>query len=137
MEPNLKKNDVVFVKKCNEEELKEGDIIAFKKEAETITHRIVEIKSDNNNNKYITKGDNNKVVDNFEIDYEQIYGKVIFKIEKFGKFVQYIQNIKGMINVIIIIFVVYLWANMRDKKKNYRKIKRRKYEIKKLRDNYK
>ena len=34
------------------------------------------------------------------------------------------------------VIIVYFLMNFRDNKKNNRKIKRKKYEIKKLRDNY-
>ncbi len=137
MYPNLKEKDVIFVKKCRQEDINEGDIIAFNRNNETIAHRVIKIKQNADENVYITKGDNNKVVDNFETNYEQVYGKVIFKIGKIGKIVQYIQNINGMVNIIVIIVVIYFFVNLRDKKKNGRKITRRKYEIKKLRDNYK
>lgn len=137
MYPKLKEEDVIFVKKCKQEDIKEGTIISFKRNNETITHRVVKIKKGENGFVYITKGDNNEIIDNFETSFDQIYGKVIFKIGKIGNFVKYVQNIKGMVNVIIIIVVIYFFVNMKDKRKNSRRITRKKYEIKKLRENYK
>ena len=71
MEPTLQINDVILVKVTNED-LKEGDIIAFNGEDAVITHRILFINGD-----VITvKGDNNDVVDK-PISKEQVIGKVV------------------------------------------------------------
>ena len=60
----------------------------------------------------------------------------MFPIKKIGKAVSYIQNARGFINVVIFAIIVYILVSLRDKQKNTRKIKRKKYEIKKMRDNY-
>ena len=138
MQPVLNKNDLIFVKKCEIEEIKENDIITFKKNEDTVvTHRIVGIIEDiNGTSFFITKGDNNEVRDDYETEFEQIYGKVVFHLPKIGKVVEYIQNISGFVNALIIILIIYIFNNIKAKKKGIRKTKRRKYEIKKLRDNY-
>lgn len=137
MEPTFYKDDLAVVKSCNTEELKEGDIITFKQEDRVISHRIEDITKEKGEVKFITKGDNNEVEDKEPVDMKNIYGKVVFVIPKVGKIVNYIQNVRGFVNVCILIVIICILINFRDNVINSRKIKRKKYEIKKLRDNYK
>lgn len=65
-----------------------------------------------------------------------MYGKVVFKIKKIGNIVSYIQNVRGLINIVIFAIIVFVLISLKDNQKNSRKIKRKKYEIKKIRDNY-
>ena len=137
MEPTLNKNDVVVVKKCDPSTLEIGDIITFKQQEKTISHRRKEIiKYDKNNIKYITKGDSNPVADPDIVEIGQLYGKVWFKIKKIGKLVEYIQNARGFINIGIFIVIIFILVSLKDKQKHERKMARKKYEIKKMRDNY-
>ncbi len=136
MEPTLEKNDIVIVQKCKESQLHKGDIITFLQDEKIISHRILNIVKENGITKYETKGDNNKIADSNKVEFKQIYGKVVFKIKNVGQIVNYIQNIRGFINIIILAIIIYIFVSLRDKQKNNRKIKRKKYEIKKIRDNY-
>ena len=136
MEPTFYKDDLVVVKKCNAKELKKGDIITFKQEDRTISHRIVEITKEKGEVKFITKGDNNDIQDKELVEVQDVYGKVLFSIKKIGKIVHYIQNARGFINIVMFIVIIYVLISLRDNQKNSRKIKRKKYEIKKIRDNY-
>lgn len=135
MEPTLNVNDVVIAKKTNIANLQKGDIITFNQDGRIISHRIKKIIKDDNY-LIVTQGDNNEVEDKDVVKEEQIYGKVIFKIGKIGKIISYIQNMRIFINIIIFIVIIYILMNLRDNQKNERKIKRKKYEIKKIRDNY-
>ncbi len=137
MQPTFYKDDLAIVKRCNLEELQKGDIITFKQEDRIISHRISEITYKKGEKQFITKGDHNEVEDLEPVNLQNIYGKVVFIIPKIGKFVNYIQTISGFINVCILIVIICILVNFREKVINNRKIKRRKYEIKKLRDNYK
>lgn len=134
MEPTYNKNDVVFVTKRNQYNI--GDVITYKKDEEIITHRIVEIENNENEKIFITKGDNNNIEDNYEITDDQIFGKVFFHIKEVGNIVNYIKSRKGFINIIILIIIFFLIKNKIDSKKINRKEKRKKYEIKKIRDQY-
>ena len=114
-----------------------GDVITYKKDNEIITHRIVKkVEYSEKEETFITKGDNNNIEDNYEIKKEEILGKVCFHIKKIGNIVSYIKSRKGFINVIILIIILFLIKNKIDSKKITRKEKRKKYEIKKLRDQY-
>lgn len=79
MSPKIKIGDAVVVdKKCNRDELKEGDIVAYlNSDGLVIVHRIIKINSDKT---FITKGDYNNVADSEYVRKEQVQGKVKFKI---------------------------------------------------------
>ena len=136
MEPTLYKDDLVVVQKCEPSELKIDDIITFKQEGRTISHRITNITKEKGIIKFRTKGDNNEVIDPDEVSEEQVYGKYLCKISKIGKVVNYLQNIRGFINIGLFAIIVFILVTLKDKQKNDRKIKRKKYEIKQKRDNY-
>ena len=136
MEPTLNINDVVVVQKCEPSQLQKEDIITFKQEERVISHRIIDIKKEKGIIKFETKGDNNEIPDSDLVEVGQIYGKVRFSIRKIGNIVNYIQNARGFINIAIFAVIVYILVSLRDKQKNTRKMKRKKYEIKKMRDNY-
>jgi len=136
MEPTLEINDVVVVQKCEPTKLKEGDIITFQQEERVISHRIQDITEERGTIKFKTKGDNNEIADPDQVEPKQVYGKVLFSVKKAGKLVSYIQNARGFINVAIFVIIVFVLVSLRDNKKNNRKMKRKKYEIKKMRDNY-
>ena len=136
MEPTFYKDDLVVVRKCSEKELKKGDIITFKQEDKTISHRIDGITKEKGEIKFITKGDNNEVRDQELVEVQDIYGKVLFSIKDVGKVIHYIQNARGFINIVMFIIILFVLISLRDNQKNSRKIKRKKYEIKKIRDSY-
>ncbi len=137
MEPTFYKDDLAIVKSYYYEELQKGDIITFKQDDRIISHRISKIVKNKNEKQFITKGDNNKVEDIESVNTQDIFGKVVYVIPKIGKIVNYIQNVTGFINIFILIVIICILANFRENVINNRKIKRKKYEIKKLRDNYK
>lgn len=136
MEPTLDINDVVVVQKCDLLELQKGDIITFQQDGRIISHRILNVTKQKGIIKFETKGDNNQIPDPDLVGQEQIYGKVLFKIKTIGKFISYIQNARGLINIVIFVIIIFILVSLKDKQKNIRKMKRKKYEIKKMRDNY-
>ena len=138
MEPTINENDVILIKQTNIDEIKEGDIVTFKKHDGTIvTHRIIKIVDSEEGRKYITKGDNNQDEDKEPVEYSQIYGKYIFKISKIGTLIEELQKNNGVISAITIMLIIVILKNSNDKKKERRKMVRQKYEIKKKRDSLK
>jgi len=136
MEPALEKNDLVVVQKYQPNQFKNGDIITFKQGEKVISHRIIGITVENGVMKFQTKGDNNEIPDSEKVEAGQVYGKVVFSVGKIGKAVNYIQNARGFINIIIFVIILFILISLREKQKNNRKMRRKKYEIKKIRDNY-
>lgn len=82
MEPLIKPGDVILVKKMQGQEVQPGDVIQYRHEEISITHRVVAIKGEE---RYIeTKGDNNDSVDAKLVEPWQVKGKVIRIIPKIG-----------------------------------------------------
>lgn len=100
MEPELKINDMVLIKKTDK--FKENDIVVYKnKNIETI-HRVIEINDD----EVITKGDNNNQKD-VPIKKEQITGKYIRTIPG-GKILAFFRIPEVMLVAIIIATIVLI-----------------------------
>ena len=130
MEPNLKISDIVIIKKCEQNELKENDIISFRSGQSVITHRINQIIETENGVEYITKGDNNNTKDNGTVKFDDIEGKYIGKIEYLGKVVLYLKNKRVIISIIIIFYLIYAHEMKTNEKLQLRREKREKFEKK-------
>lgn len=76
MEPTLIPKSTVVLKQCGIDEVKVGDIIGFYDVTinSDVVHRVVEIKSENGTICLVTKGDNNKVIDNNVVTNENFIG---------------------------------------------------------------
>lgn len=89
MEPLIYPGDVVIVKKIMEEKeidrLAAGDIINFKREDITITHRIIDVRRDEAGNlSFETKGDNNDSADEQMVSPNDINGTISKVVPKVG-----------------------------------------------------
>ena len=98
MEPNLAVGEVIINKAVKMDDIKVGDVISFRSQSPDmfgmiITHRVVEIDFDENNQKrFLTKGDANLSVDGRYVLESNFIGKVIWTsgqsfVSKFVKFV--------------------------------------------------
>lgn len=133
MEPNIKIGDIVVVKEIKNEDnqIKVGDVIAFRKGESVITHRISNIEQDENRILRITtKGDNNNTEDSDTILINNIEGKAVAVIPRIGYFTLALQN-KVIIIVIFIMYYIYISRSDNIKrKKRERRMKRLEYEEK-------
>lgn len=120
METQIMTGDVVVVKKIDTKELKENDIVAFKDTDNiVITHRIIEIiKDENENTEYKTKGDNNNDEDNGYVKPEQIEGIYKFRIGKLGNLALFVQTPVGMIICISIPLLMLLLLQWKESLNN-------------------
>ena len=125
MSPKLKDGDVLITKKVNEEILKVGDIITFKKNGINITHRITKIDEENGQKIYTTKGDNNTLEDSEKVKFEEIEGKSLVKIPFLGKIIKCIQNQTVFLIIILLILILIYWKINLIEKKNLRREKKR------------
>lgn len=78
MEPEIKVNTLIFVRRESIENIAVGDIICFKNTSgKNIVHRVVSINNNDNKEVFIyTKGDNNKDTDNSVVTKANYIGKV-------------------------------------------------------------
>lgn len=108
MTPNINVWDVIVAKKVNSpNEIKVGDVITFISTSSisrgmTITHRVVAITSDENGIAYQTKGDNNLSPDSAPAKYDNVIGKVIFRIPQLGRIQDFLASKGGWLIAIVI-----------------------------------
>lgn len=122
MQPKLQIGDIVIVK--NYQNYKVGDIVTYRENDNIVTHRIVHINKDKEQNDiYFTKGDNNNAEDNIMIQKNDIIGKVVKKIPKVGLISLFIEhNIKLIIIVILLIFTCNYLIKSLNKKSQKEKV---------------
>lgn len=95
---HIEEDDLIFISKVDHKKLEVGNIIAYKKDDKTIiTHRIVLIETvDNNELRFITKGDANNVNDD-PISKNEIIGIYMWRIPKLGRLVMFMQTPIGVV----------------------------------------
>lgn len=111
MEPELQVGSVVYIEKCDANQIKVGDIISFYvgiDEENIISHRVVEIKE---NESFVTKGDSNNYNDDSTVDSTHLIGKVKFKINNISWLVHLFDSITGII-IVCGIIVISLFLNI-------------------------
>ena len=100
-------DDAVVTMRRSKEDIKVNDVITFVSQnpnhnGVTITHRVVGIvKLDNGKVSYRTKGDHNSIPDSSLVEYDNILGKVLFKIPKIGYLQTIIKNYKLLVLIVI------------------------------------
>ena len=120
MSPTFDAGDLIFIKKCDPDTLKEGDIICFHtiidNEYALNTHRIEKIDESNGVRSYTTMGDNNNgVADRHIISNGDIVGKYIGHLKKAGHVMDFLSSSTGFLIVIVIpmlLFFIYQVYNL-------------------------
>ena len=115
MAPTFETGDLIVIKKCDPQTLKEGDIICFhtiiNNEYALNTHRIKSIEAVGDARSYTTIGDNNNgIADQHVISDGDIVGKYVTSIPKIGKVMDFLSGSTGFLIVIVIpmlLFFIY------------------------------
>ena len=94
MWPSIKAGSVIFAKKTNT--YKKGDIITFKSEPISTTHRIFKIVNRDGKDFFVTKGDQNDALDSYLISQENIFGKVIYTTPYLGYLLLFLKTKLGL-----------------------------------------
>lgn len=112
METEIYTNDLIFVKTIDPKTLNEGDIIAFRtNDNVVVTHRIVEVYSDNNTLQFKTKGDNNASNDSDLVNEESVEGIYKGRIPQLGSWFLFISKPLGMlVSALIAIVIIFIYA---------------------------
>ena len=93
-------NDLVVVKSFEDYNI--NDIIMFRKNANFVTHRIV----DETEEGFITKGDANNAEDEWIVKQNEIVGKSITVIPKVGFVLDFFKTPTGLISILLIGFLL-------------------------------
>ncbi len=97
MVPQYEVGDILISKEIEPSDIKDGDDIVYRgKEGsfkdKVVTHRVISIEQENGEYKIITKGIANQEQDP-EITDEQVYGKVVYKVQTLSFISKLISNI--------------------------------------------
>ena len=103
MQPTIEVGSLGIVHE--EKNYKEGDIVTYIKERTLITHRIKEIRSDN---EIIVQGDANNIADE-PISKDMIEGRIILTIPHMGSVLQILKTPYGIAGVAGIGVIIALW----------------------------
>lgn len=120
MSPTFEKDDMIFIRKCDPADLKEGDIICFHtlidNQYALNTHRIEKIEeSMGDARSYTTRGDNNQAADQHIISDGDIVGIYVGHLPKLGKVMNFLSGSVGFLVVIVIpmlLFFIYQVYNL-------------------------
>ena len=118
MEPTIMTGDIVIIKECNVQDLKKEDIIAFRSGSSVITHRIIDIKTENGQNFFVTKGDNNNTEDRNLVSLSSVEGIYTGRIAKLGNFAMFLQTTLGAVIFISIPFILFMITDVVQRRKD-------------------
>lgn len=117
MEPTYPVDTLIVVKKTDPAEIREGDVISFYSSDPALdgavnTHRVVNVKQEDNQWIYTTKGDGNNVADPYEVKSGDLIGKVIYDSLSLGKLSRLTANPLVFIPLILLPLAVILVTNL-------------------------
>lgn len=111
MEPAIPVGSIIYTK--SQDFYSENDVIAFNKDSETVSHRIVNLKAIGNELYYTTKGDANKVSDSDLVARGDIVGKTFFAVPYLGKIIMSLKTpigfASGIVLPTLVFIVIELW----------------------------
>lgn len=118
MEPAMPVGSAIYVKRCDPQALRQGDIITFRLSEATglvETHRVVE--NDTQARQLITKGDANALPDVDPVSYERVVGKVVMCIPVLGTVSEMLHSGPGVTACVAIFALAIILWTLADKTK--------------------
>lgn len=110
-EDHIEVGDLIFVTKADTDTLEVGDVISFMRGGIVITHRIIQIDTDDDGGRlFTTKGDANNVEDDTQATEGDVVGVYKGRIAGVGDFAMFLQKPLGMlvfIGIPMCIFIIY------------------------------
>lgn len=82
MVPTYARGDAIIFEKYEDQEIKEGEIIVFKKRNILIAHRVIKTTGNSEKQYFYTKGDANKSPDNEYVSQEEVLG-IVKRVAKY------------------------------------------------------
>ena len=98
MEPAIPAGSIIYVEDADGKDLNPGDIVAFKRDGDTVTHRVVENRT--SEGEMVTKGDANASDDIFPVKYKDIIGRVKRHIPRLGALMMNVLSAEGKIRAL-------------------------------------
>ena len=121
MDPEIQSGDLIFCHTVEAEAVQVGDIISFYDPmgngSTVVTHRVMEIKDEDNELSFITKGDNNNTEDQTPVQAEDVIGLYKSRIVGAGNIAMFMQTTPGLIVCVILPMILLIgWDVLRRKK---------------------
>jgi len=118
MSPSISAGSVVFVEDASPESISEGDVITFSRtvdgRTDRITHRVVDVRRNDGQPYFQTKGDANEEPDAELAPARQVVGTVSFDVPLVGYVVSFLQTGTGIVTLIVVPAIVLLVLEARD-----------------------
>ena len=118
MEPAMPVGSAIYVKRCDPQALRQGEIITYRLSEATglvQTHRVVE--NDTQAKQLITKGDANALPDVDPVSYERVAGKVVVCIPVLGTVSEMLHSGPGVTACVAIFALAIILWTLADKTK--------------------
>lgn len=118
MEPAMPMGSAIYVKRCDPQALRQGEIITYRLSEATglvETHRVVE--NDTQAKQLITKGDANALPDVDPVSYERVVGKVVVCIPVLGTVSEMLHSGPGVTACVAIFALAIILWTLADKTK--------------------
>jgi len=130
MEPEYNIGDMIIEKPIQAKDIKVGTVVTYKiNKNKTVTHRVIEIFEEEGKTLYRLKGDNNNSPDKDPVEYSQIQGGILFKIDKIGIIIAKLSSRIGMIIVIVLIGISYMHSSRSEEKRIAREDARKRFNV--------
>ena len=115
MEPVIPVGSVVIIDQ-SKTAVSAGDIAAFSRNGQTVTHRIIKGTEDG----FITKGDANQEKDTGVTAPENIIGTVVFCIPYLGYGIMWLQEYRNLVIgvAVLLLFLILLFSGIQESEKN-------------------
>lgn len=123
MYPEIHGGDLIICHKGEPEDVEEGDIIAYFDPAgngsSIVSHRVIEVTSQDGEIAWITKGDANNTADQMAATAEDLVGVYIKRIPGAGNIAMFMQSTTGLIVCVVLPIILLI---------GYDVIRRKRYE---------
>ncbi len=117
MQPIMNPGDTVIIRETSPTEIKRGDIIAFDdpsgRSNVLITHRVINVNSNEDNLSFKTKGDASEDPDPFVVSREDVVGRAVFSIPYLGYLFHYGSHPIVLVLLILIPSILIILSEIR------------------------
>jgi signal peptidase len=132
MYPNIQSGDLIICHTKDASEVKVGDVIAFFDPAgngsSVVTHRVIEITTENGSLAFRTQGDANNTADSDLVPAENLVGVYQRSIPGAGNVAMFMQTTTGLIICVVVPLLLLVSYDMA-KRRKYEKSKREDTEL--------
>ena len=121
MYPEIKSGDLIICHTAQADEVKVGDVISFYDPmgngTSVVTHRVLEIKTENGQITFRTKGDNNNTEDQVPVKADDLIGIYRSRIPMVGHVAMFMQTTPGLIVCVVLPIILLVGYDMLRRKK--------------------